>query len=200
MSLYPKRVARCEHVRVNGTQRGSPALRNQPYCYFHAICHREGKDALKYLEELETAMLPTLEDADSVQLGLAGVIRQLQNREIDHKTAALLLYALQTASANLKRTTLEPDPRLVVIDRECVKQRPIGATVWSAVEGRDYDEVAEKDIAGKDTAEKDAVDDDDVVLAPDSRYVYETRKLRDPGYRDERIERALARQQGTVEN
>ena len=37
MALYPKRVARCEHVKVNGTQCGSPALRDQPYCYFHAI-------------------------------------------------------------------------------------------------------------------------------------------------------------------
>jgi hypothetical protein len=108
MALYPKRVARCEHVKVNGTQCGSPALRDQPYCYFHAICHRQGKDAVRYLEELEAAMLPTLEDANSVQLGLAGVMRQLVERQIDHKTAALLLYALQTASANLKWTSFEP--------------------------------------------------------------------------------------------
>jgi len=28
--------------------------------------------------------------------------------EIDHKTAVLMMYALQTASMNLKRTSLEP--------------------------------------------------------------------------------------------
>src|SRR5450755_282084 len=105
MSSYPLTIRRCEHLKVNGTQCGSPALRNQPYCYFHAICHRQGKDALMHLEEMETAMLPTLEDANSVQLGLAGVIRQLVHRDIDHKTAALLLYALQAASANLKWTS-----------------------------------------------------------------------------------------------
>jgi hypothetical protein len=140
MALYPKRFIRCEHIKVNGVQCGSPALRNQAYCYFHAICHRKGKDALLYLDELEKAMLPTLEDANSVQLGLAGVMRQLLDRHIDHKTAGLMLYALQTASANLKRTTFEPDPMMVVIDRETVKRRPIGATAWSVTDGCEYDE------------------------------------------------------------
>jgi hypothetical protein len=105
--------------------------------------------AVAYLDELETAMLPTLEDANSIQLGLAGVIRQLVHRDINPKTAALLLYALQTASANLKYTSFEPEPTRVVIDRECVERRPIGATAWSAVEGREYDEI-EKDDAQKD--------------------------------------------------
>jgi hypothetical protein len=144
MSSYPLTIRRCEHLKVNGTQCGSPALRNQPYCYFHAICHRQGKDALMHLEEMETAMLPTLEDANSVQLGLAGVIRQLVHRDIDHKTAALLLYALQTASANLKWTSFEPKPTSVVIDRECVKERPLGATAWSKVAGREYDELTDE--------------------------------------------------------
>jgi len=49
--------------------------------------------------------------------------------EVDYKTAALLLYALQTASMNLKRTSLEPAlPTQVVIDRESVANRPIGAS------------------------------------------------------------------------
>ena len=156
MPLYPERVARCHHIKVNGTQCGSPALREEKYCYFHAICHREGKAAVSYLEELETAMLPTLEDANSVQLGLAGVIRQLVHRQIDHKTAALLLYALQTASANLKHTSFEPElPTQVVIDRECVERRPIGATAWSTVEGREYDEVEKADAQKDDVRKKD---------------------------------------------
>ena len=29
----------------------------------------------------------------------------------------------------------------MVIDRECVERRPLGATAWSKVEGREYDEV-----------------------------------------------------------
>jgi hypothetical protein len=41
---------------------------------------------------------------------------------------------------NLKRTTLEPKlPTQVVIDRDSVAHRPLGATAWSQVEGREYD-------------------------------------------------------------
>jgi len=121
----------------------------------------------------------------------------LRTQEVDHRTAALMLYALQTASANLKHTSFEPEPTQVVIDRDCVERRPIGATAWSKVEGREYDEV-EKD----DVAEKDVADESDAELAPDSMlmYLYETRKAHEPGFRDERIENALARQKRIVDN
>lgn len=43
---------------------------------------------------------------------------------------------------NLKRTSLEPElPTQVVIDRESVANRPIGASAWSRVEGREYDDL-----------------------------------------------------------
>jgi hypothetical protein len=92
------------------------------------------------------AGLPTMEDANSVQVGLAEVMRLLVTKEVDLKTGALLLYAMQTGSANLKRTCFEPEPRRVVIDRECVGRRPIGATAWSRVEGREYDELIEDEL------------------------------------------------------
>jgi hypothetical protein len=70
--------------------------------------------------------------------------------EIDHKTAALMLYALPTASKNLSRTSLEPAlPTQVVMDLESVANRPIGASAWSRVEGREYD-----DLSGDDTNEE----------------------------------------------
>ena len=75
-------------------------------------------------------------------------MERLLLEEVDHKTAALLLYALQTASMNLKRTSLEPAlPTQVVIDRESVANRPIGATAWSRVEGREYDDLSENDLS-----------------------------------------------------
>jgi hypothetical protein len=60
-----------------------------------------------------------------------------------------MLYALQTASINLNRTSFEPEPTRVVIDSECVEQRPIGATAWSTVEGCQFDDVAPREIAEK---------------------------------------------------
>jgi hypothetical protein len=41
----------------------------------------------------------------------------------------------------------------VVIDRECVERRPLGATAWSTVEGREYDEVEKDDTEKNDDAE-----------------------------------------------
>ena len=197
MPSYPPSVRRCQHLKVNGTQCGSPALRNEKHCYYHMRWTRKGMEAISHLQKEGAVMLPTLEDANSIQVALADVIRMLRTQEVDHRTAALMLYALQTASANLKHTSFEPEPTHVVIDRDSVARRPIGATAWSKVEGREYDEV-EKD----DVAEKDVADESDAELAPDSMlmYLYETRKAHEPGFRDERIENALARQKRIVDN
>ena len=144
MSLYPITVRRCQHIKVNGTQCGSPALRDSKCCYYHIRYHWPELEALPDNNEWRKR-LPTLEDANSVQVALADVMERLVLQEIDHKTAALMLYALQTASMNLKRTSLEPElPTQVVIDRESVANRPLGASAWSSVEGREYDDLSKK--------------------------------------------------------
>jgi hypothetical protein len=138
---------------VNGTQCGSPSLRETKYCYYHIRYHWPELDALEDNTEWRHA-LPTLEDANSIQAALAKVIERLVLQDIDHKTAALMLYALQTASMNLKRTSLEPKlPTRVIIDRCSVAQRPLGASAWSRAEGREYDDLtAESDANGKSNA------------------------------------------------
>jgi len=88
-------------------------------------------------------------------VALANVMERLVLQEIDHKTAALMLYALQSASMNLKRTSLEPAlATQVVIDRESVANRPLGASAWSRVEGREYDDLSGDDLPAKKTVEK----------------------------------------------
>ena len=149
MPLYPITFRRCQYLKVNGTQCGSPALRNEPLCYFHMRWTDEGK---KNLALGGAALFPTLEDANSIQVALSETIFLLRLHEIDHRTAALMLYAMQTASANLKHTSFEPDPTEVVIDRDCVDRRPIGATAWSGVQGREYDEIGVQKI--RDEADK----------------------------------------------
>ena len=149
MSLYPKTVKRCQHIKVNGTQCGSPALRDSKHCYYHVRYHWPELEALPDNNEWRKP-LATLEDANSIQVSLANVMERLVMQEIDHKTAALMLYALQTASMNLKRTSLEPElPTQVVIDRESVANRQLGASAWSRVEGREYD-----DLSGDDPTEE----------------------------------------------
>src|ERR1700729_2851607 len=127
MSSHPATVRQCQHIKVDGTNCGSPAMREEKCCYFHVqwrlksrkikfIAHqRENERA----NERATLNLPTLEDANSVQLALAEVMRALATQQIDHRTAALLLYAFQIASYNVKQTSFEPKhPKQVVPDLE----------------------------------------------------------------------------------
>ena len=135
MSLYPASIPRCEHLRVNGTQCGSPALRRNHFCYFHkrwqetrivlnANRARRGRAALD---------LPVLEDANSIQVSLMQVMRLILSGQLDPKTAGLLLYALQTASSNLSRTNFEPVIKTrVVIDPRTVDQTLLGEDPWCA--------------------------------------------------------------------
>jgi hypothetical protein len=145
MSTYPVTIRRCQHIKVNGIQCGSPAVRNERHCYFHEQCRLMSREINMKFTEHGIIKLPTLEDANSIQLGLAEVMRLLVTNQIDHRTASLLLRALRTAAANVKFTSFEPKPTHVVIDPKSVENRPLGATAWSTVEGQEYDTVENTD-------------------------------------------------------
>jgi hypothetical protein len=103
--LYP---TRCQHLKVNGTQCGSPSLRRKKFCSFH---HRNHEDRLQLQIDRRrciTVTMPPLEDANAIQISLTQVTRMLLSGAIDQRTAGLLLYSLQIASSNLARTNFEP--------------------------------------------------------------------------------------------
>lgn len=153
MSTYPITIRRCQHIKVNGIQCGSPAVRDERHCFFHEQCRLMSREINMKFTEHGIIKLPTLEDANSIQLGLAEVMRLLVTKQIDHRTASLLLRALRTAAANVKFTSFEPKPTHVVIDPKSVENRPLGATAWSTVEGREYDPV-ETDDTESDAAKR----------------------------------------------
>jgi len=154
MSLYPVSIRRCQHIKANGTQCASPAMREEKHCYFHMRWRLKSMEVNMNPNERGTISLPTLEDANSVQVGLAEMLRLLATNQIDHRTAGLMIYTLQTASVNLRMTSFEPEPTRVVIDSECVERRPLGATAWSAVAGCEYDEMNEDGRTGNGSNEK----------------------------------------------
>jgi hypothetical protein len=127
---------RCQHLKVNGTQCGSPALRRNRFCYFHKLHHEErvelNLDRLKSARRSRpvTIDLPVLEDANSIQVSLMQIMRLIVAGQIDGKIAGLLLYALQTASANLPRTTFAPYMHDVVLDPKTVNETPLSAHIW----------------------------------------------------------------------
>jgi hypothetical protein len=161
MSSYPNSIPRCEHLKINGTQCGSPALKRNHFCFFHKRWYetlivlnanraRRGRVALD---------LPVLEDANSVQVSLMQVMRLILNGQLDTKTVGLLLYALQTASSNLSRIDFEPAVKTrVVIDPRTVDQTPLGEDPWRRedFEEEEYEEEDDQEETGQD--ENDQVD------------------------------------------
>jgi hypothetical protein len=133
MSLYPNSIPRCEHVKINGTQCGSPALKRNHFCYFHKRWQetRIVLNANRARRSRAALDLPVLEDANSIQVSLMQVMRLILSGQMDTKTAGLLLYALQTASSNLSRINFEPTVKTrVVIDPKTVDQTPLGEDPW----------------------------------------------------------------------
>jgi hypothetical protein len=99
----------CEHVKANGEFCGSPALGGRHYCYFHLThigrrirAERARERAAQRGRQGAVLELPPLEDADSIQIALMQVIDAVLNERVDAKRGGLVLYALQTASSNLR--------------------------------------------------------------------------------------------------
>jgi hypothetical protein len=148
MASYPIEIRRCRHIKTNGTQCGSPALKGKELCFYHeqnqtvpAELYDSGD---RYCDS--QIMLPPFEDAHSIQMVLRHIVQLMLQRRIDRKDAGLALYALQIASGNLKQMQAEKaKPTQVVVEPEKAGETPMGMTPWSA-SGQGHDpEDAEED-------------------------------------------------------
>jgi hypothetical protein len=124
-------VPRCQHIKMNGTQCGSPALHRRRQCFFHERIRRERAKIAKDMSTQRRFDLPLLEDANSVQVALMKTIQMLGSGRLDHRTAGLMLYALQTASVNMRQANFEADDATdVVIERDSVQRTGVGDPQW----------------------------------------------------------------------
>lgn len=153
MANYPDR---CQHIKVDGTQCGSPALRRNRFCFFHKrfqdqrinlATDRKRRGAANFI-------LPVLEDANSVQIALMQVMRMLVTQQMDHKTASLLLYALQTASSNLRQTNFKPLRHDVILDPRDAVNSLLGENLWEDEDFEEEEEVEEKPKKSNDPLEQ----------------------------------------------
>ena len=150
-------VPRCQHIKVNGTQCGSPALRRRRYCFFHDRIRREQAKIAADASAQRKFDLPLLEDANAVQIALMKVIQMLASGTVDHKTAGLILYALQTASSNLRNADFEVDEVSdIVIDRDTVSATSINGPQWFEEDFDDEPKETESEDAEEDEAECEA--------------------------------------------
>jgi hypothetical protein len=94
----PNAATRCHHVKANGVACKSPAMREQPFCFFHE----------KFYNPPYDDSFPPLEDANSVQCAILQVLNGLKSKLITPLEARVYLYGLKAASINARRTNFEP--------------------------------------------------------------------------------------------
>jgi hypothetical protein len=127
-------------------------MRRRRRCYFHdrMLDGRKQFAAESCIKPRPMFSMCLLEDANSVQVALMQVLNLLGSGQMDPKTAGLMLYGLQTASANLRHVKFEAEkPTDVVIDRNTVDQTCINGPQWFAQDfaGQAQEEEAEQPAA-----------------------------------------------------
>jgi hypothetical protein len=99
---HPK-VRPCTHIKPNGVRCGSPAMKNQYFCFFHT-------DLIKGVPrrvDARISPMAMLENADAIQLSLMGTMQDLLSQSIDYKHASLMVKLLHLAFRNVKNLTFE---------------------------------------------------------------------------------------------
>jgi hypothetical protein len=91
----------CRHIMPNGSKCRAPALRGQPYCYFHTRLHTYAAAPARAPDS--PLKLPVIEDRSAIQIALAQVFDALGSSQLDVRRAGLFLYGLQIASQNVER-------------------------------------------------------------------------------------------------
>jgi len=110
---YPKETRKtCRHLFTDGHRCGSPALTEEPFCYYHHTTRKPITNPKSRRSRQSTFTLPRCEDRSSIQHSIGEIIHHLTQNTLDTRRAGLLLYALQTASHNLPK----PDPNAKPVD------------------------------------------------------------------------------------
>ncbi len=100
-----RKQLQCRHIFTDGHRCGSPALRREDFCYYHHTTRRPMDPGLILAKSRRTPFsLPLPEDRSAIQFSIGEILRRIAGNQIDSRRAALLLYGLQTASANIGRT------------------------------------------------------------------------------------------------
>ncbi|HEY6767924.1 MAG TPA: hypothetical protein VI386_24480 [Candidatus Sulfotelmatobacter sp.] len=109
-----KTVRHSQHVKVTGVLCGSPAMREEQFCYFHQRMLR----GVKTPPSSRLHPIALIEDEESIQASLMEIINALARNHIDLRRADLMLKALYIAVRNSRRT------RFNIHDSQMVREVP----------------------------------------------------------------------------
>ncbi len=93
----------CRHTKTNGLRCKSPALTTSAFCFHHQKRRRTQIAGPGF----STGVLHPLHNAGSIQQALAMVLTGLAANTIHPKVGGKMVYALQQATANLRKSYLE---------------------------------------------------------------------------------------------
>ena len=152
----------CCHVKEDGTYCGCPALRDRKYCYFHLMhrARRLRRALAQSRNEPCQLILPPLENLGSVRVALSEIVQALAAGQLDHRTAGLMLYAIQQATTvSLRLAQMEDlehaNEEGVTDDHSRVQEYPEFEQKFGIPPGIDLD--AETDRAMREAEEQAAV-------------------------------------------
>jgi hypothetical protein len=101
---------RCTHIKVTGHRCGSPALRGEHFCYFHARLIK----GVRFRVDARVNPSALLEDPESIQVAIMDITTQLIDNSIDWRRASLIIRALQIAVRNARNVHFGRNRRRMV--------------------------------------------------------------------------------------
>jgi hypothetical protein len=106
MPLHPN-VRRCTHIHITGHRCGSPALKQEYFCYFHTRMIK----GVQTRVDSQIHPIALIENPEAIQSAIMHMIDGVLKGTIDNKRAALVLKALYIAVRNSRNVhfRIRPD-------------------------------------------------------------------------------------------
>ena len=92
MPLHPN-VRRCTHIQITGHRCGSPALKQEYFCYFHTRMIK----GVQTRVDSQIHPVALIESAEAIQAAIMHTIDAVLKGTIDNKRANIVLKALHIA-------------------------------------------------------------------------------------------------------
>ena len=114
-------LATCQHIKMAGGRCGSPALRGEHYCYFHAGAYRTPTVGLWPEEKLKaqsrtaghrnppSQRARVAAEGAAIQQGLLRAVRALMEDRINFRQGKIILKTLCQASTDWRRRAATAD-------------------------------------------------------------------------------------------
>ena len=75
----------CRHILTSGRRCGSPALRGEPFCYYHHTTRRPAPRHRGVNPAHAVFELPAIDDRPGVHFALAQILNRIATNQLDHK-------------------------------------------------------------------------------------------------------------------